>query len=627
MQKEVFMLDALIYHPRRKHCKNPFGAVPLGTQVRFSAGLPAAAVGCTLCAAAEFSGAETETDLPFDAQGRCSGIYTVPAEPDLVWYFLRFRFADGSTQDYGAEGFVPAGSAVPPFQLTVYDAAAPTPDWFGRGVTYQIFPDRFCRLEPPEPKGMIGNRWVHENWNEPMAYQPEDGVITNRDFFGGSLKGILSRLDYLESLSVSTVYLNPIFEAASNHRYDTCDYCKIDPMLGTEQDFRLLCSEAAKRGIRVILDGVFNHTGNGSRYFNACGWYDSLGAAQSKDSPWYEWYDFTHWPDQYSSWWGIDTLPQVRESVPSYMDFIIQSADSVVRRWLRAGASGWRLDVADELPDAFIEALRNAAVEEKSDAIVIGEVWEDGSNKIAYGQRRRYLLGHETHGLMNYPFRVSAIAWLQGGDAAAFMETMETIREHYPPAAFYSSLNSLGTHDNPRILTLLGQSEDLSRHDRDWRAHYRLSHAERQRAVRRLKLASTLLYAFPGSPTVFYGDEAGLEGCEDPFNRGTFPWGREDAVLLHHYRTLGRLRSTRLSLQKGAIEYLRAEGGLLVFLRRWENEVTLAALNNGPAAQALELPWSGAMAIDALSRQQFAVHDGVLKITLPPEDGVLLIEC
>ena len=565
--------------------------------------------------------------MPFDAQGRCSGIYTAPAEPDLVWYFLRFRFADGSTQDYGAEGFVPAGSAVPPFQLTVYDAAAPTPDWFGRGVTYQIFPDRFCRLEPPEPKGMIGNRWVHENWNEPMAYQPEDGVITNRDFFGGSLKGILSRLDYLESLSVSTVYLNPIFEAASNHRYDTCDYCKIDPMLGTEQDFRLLCSEAAKRGIRVILDGVFNHTGNGSRYFNACGWYDSLGAAQSKDSPWYEWYDFTHWPDQYSSWWGIDTLPQVRESVPSYMDFIIQSADSVVRRWLRAGASGWRLDVADELPDTFIEALRNAAVEEKSDAIVIGEVWEDGSNKIAYGQRRRYLLGHETHGLMNYPFRVSAIAWLQGGDAAAFMETMETIREHYPPAAFYSSLNSLGTHDNPRILTLLGQSEDLSRHDRDWRAHYRLSHAERQRAVRRLKLASTLLYAFPGSPTVFYGDEAGLEGCEDPFNRGTFPWGHEDAVLLHHYRTLGRLRSTRLSLQKGAIEYLRAEGGLLVFLRRWENEVTLAALNNGPAAQALELPWSGAMAIDALSRQQFAVHDGVLKITLPPEDGVLLIEC
>ena len=452
-------------------------------------------------------------------------------------------------------------------------------------------------------------------------------MITIRDVFGGSLKGILSRLDYLESLSVSTVYLNPIFEAASNHRYDTCDYCKIDQMLGTEQDFRLLCSEAAKRGIRVILDGVFNHTGNGSRYFNACGWYDSLGAAQSKDSPWYEWYDFTHWPDQYSSWWGIDTLPQVRESAPSYMDFIIQSADSVVRRWLRAGASGWRLDVADELPDAFIEALRNAAVEEKSDAIVIGEVWEDGSNKIAYGQRRRYLLGHETHGLMNYPFRVSAIAWLQGRDAAAFMETMETIREHYPPAAFYSSLNSLGTHDNPRILTLLGQSEDLSRHDRDWRAHYRLSHAERQRAVRRLKLASTLLYAFPGSPTVFYGDEAGLEGCEDPFNRGTFPWGREDAVLLHHYRTLGRLRSTRLSLQKGAIEYLRAEGGLLVFLRRWENEVTLAALNNGPAAQALELPWSGAMAIDALSRQQFAVHDGVLKITLPPEDGVLLIEC
>lgn len=240
--KGAFMLDASIYHPRLKHCKDPFGAVPLGTQVHFSAGLPTAAVGCTLCAASEFSGAETETDLLPDGRDRCSGVYTAPAEPELVWYFLRFRFADGSTQDYGAEGFAPVGAAAVPFQLTVYDDAAPTPDWFGRGVTYQIFPDRFCRLEPPEPKGMIGNRWVHENWNELMAYQPEDGVITNRDFFGGSLKGILSRLDYLESLSVSTLYLNPIFEAASNHRYDTCDYCKIDPMLGTEKDFRLLCS-------------------------------------------------------------------------------------------------------------------------------------------------------------------------------------------------------------------------------------------------------------------------------------------------------------------------------------------------------------------------------------------------
>ena len=618
------MLDTSIYHPRLPRFKTPFGAAALGTPVQFSVGLPEGAVACTLCTTLEF--AQSSADYIMEPEGDGLTLsYTAPAEPDLVWYFFRFRFADGSERCYGADGFAKDGVSPAPFQLTVYDDSAETPAWFGEGVTYQIFPDRFCRLESPDPEGMIGNRWVHENWNELMAYLPEDGVITNRDFFGGSLKGILSRLDYLESLSVSTIYLNPIFEAASNHRYDTCDYKKIDPMLGTERDFKLLCSEAKKRGIRIILDGVFNHTGNASRYFNALGYYDTVGAAQSKDSPWYEWYDFSHWPDKYSSWWGVDTLPQVRESTPSYVSYIIEDEDSVVRRWLRAGASGWRLDVADELPDSFIEKLRSAAVEEKSDAVIIGEVWEDGSNKIAYGQRRKYLLGHETHALMNYPFRVSAIAWLQGGDAKDFMETMETLREHYPPAAFYSALNSLGTHDNPRILTLCGQSEDLSGHDRDWRAHFKLSRAERQRGIRRVKLASTLLYAFPGSPTVYYGDEAGMEGCEGPFNRAAFPWGKEDMTLLSHYRTLGRLRKERKSLRRGDIQYLRAEGGLLVFERQYAEERTVIALNNGASPVELELPWAAPMAEDALTHQRFIAQNGVLHLVLPPENGMVLI--
>ena len=617
------MLDPTVFHPRMARWKEPFGAVVPGTQVRFTVGRCAKATGCALCLHEEFSGKREEVPMLPCAEGwRIT--YTAPAQAELVWYFFRFSFEDGGTDGYGTDGFA-AGGAPEPFQLTVFDDSAPTPDWFGRGVTYQIFPDRFCRLETPSPAGMIGDRRVHENWYEGMDYLPEDGEIRNRDFFGGSLKGILSRLDYLESLHVSAIYLNPIFEAASNHRYDTCDYRAIDPMLGTEQDFRLLCAEAKKRGIRIILDGVFNHTGSASRYFNAAGWYDTLGAAQSRESPWFDWYDFTHWPDRYSSWWGVDTLPQVNESAPSYLDYIIREPDSVVRHWLRAGASGWRLDVADELPDSFIEALRTAAVEEKSNAVVIGEVWEDGSNKIAYGRRRKYLLGRECHGLMNYPFRVSAIAWLQGGDARDFMECMETIREHYPRPAFYSALNSLGTHDNPRILTLCGQSEDLSRLSRDERAHYRLSPAERQRGVRRVMLAAALLYTFPGSPTVFYGDEAGVEGCEDPFNRAAFPWGREDPVLLRHYRALGRLRSSRISLQRGEIRYLRAEGGLLVFERREGGERTVTALNNGAEAAALTLPWDAPLAEDALTHQRFQALSGTLHITLPPENGMVLL--
>lgn len=620
------MLDPSIFHPRKGEYKTPFGAVPLKTDVALFFRAPAGTRSCTLCTAWDFSGMKQEFSmLPDETRGGYAYTFPAPPDPELVWYYFRLRDETGAVRSYDTNGFCDGPSAPAPFQLTVYDGSAGTPAWFGEGVTYQIFPDRFCRLEPPDPQGMIGDRWVHENWHELMAYEPEDGVITNRDFFGGSLKGILSRLPYLESLSVSTIYLNPIFEAASNHRYDTCDYKKIDPMLGTEKDFRLLCREAEKRGIRIILDGVFNHTGDGSRYFNARGWYDTIGAAQSQDSPWYEWYDFSHWPDAYSSWWGISTLPQVNESTPSYLDYIIRDEDSVIRRWLRAGASGWRLDVADELPDSFIAALRTAAVEEKPDAVVIGEVWEDGSNKIAYGERRKYLLGRETHGLMNYPFRVSAIAWLQGGDVRDFVETMETIREHYPPAAFYASLNSLGTHDNPRILTLLGQSEDLSGYDRTYRAHFKLSRMERQRAVRRLKLASTLLYAFPGSPTVYYGDEAGMEGCEDPFNRGTYPWGKEDKQLLCHYQTLGRLRRERVSLQRGEIVYTHAEGGVLVFRRTYGAETTWVALNNGGSVFSLTLPWTAPLAQDALSGQRFAVCDGVLRVELPPESGVLLI--
>lgn len=287
--------------------------------------------------------------------------------------------------------------------------------------------------------------------------QPDpDGEIRNRDFFGGSLAGITSKLDDLARLGVTTVYLCPIFESASNHRYNTADYTHIDPMLGTKKDFDILCRQARERGIHILLDGVFNHTGSQSIYFNADGYYPSEGAAQSQDSPYYDWYSFHPWPQDYDSWWGIHTLPAVREECPSYVDYIIDHPDSIVRRWVRLGASGWRLDVADELPDWFIAKIRTALEETDPEGILIGEVWEDGSNKIAYSQRRRYLLGSECHGLMNYPFRTALLAYLQGGGAEDFQNAMETIRENYPPAAFYSAMNFLGTHDTPRILTVLG---------------------------------------------------------------------------------------------------------------------------------------------------------------------------
>ena len=609
------------FDPRDTRCKTPFGAAPCSAEVRFTL-FDDAFCGCELLVYREFAGAEDVCPLP-PAEGGFSGAYTAPGEGELCWYVFRLTRWDGTLSYLGKNGLRPDRDGAERWQLTVYEETG-TPDWFGRGVTYQIFPDRFRRTGTPDVSGMVGRRWLHESWDDQPVFRPdEDGQITNRDFFGGSLAGITEKLDYLQSLSVTTLYLNPIFEAASNHRYDTADYRAIDPLLGDEEAFRTLCREAHKRGMRVMLDGVFNHTGSRSRYFNADGFYSELGAAQSQDSPYYDWYSFHPWPTDYDAWWGVKTLPAVNEQQPDYRRFIFEGEDSVVRHWLRCGADGWRLDVADELPGDFIAGIRRAIEDEKPDGYLLGEVWEDGSNKIAYSQRRRYLLGRETHGLMNYPLRTALLRWLGGGDAAEFRESMETLRANYPPAAFYGAMNFLGTHDTPRILTLLGADHVPAA--KEERAAYALSPAQLARGRARLRLAGMLLYAFPGSPTLFYGDEAGMQGFEDPLNRGTYPWGREDTGLLDFFRTLGRLRRERQSLQTGGLTYIYAQGGGLVIAREHEGETTMAALNAGDEVLTLTLPWPGGMAEDGLTGQRFLSVNGQLRVSLPPLDGVILI--
>ena len=609
-----------VFDPRDAACKSPFGAVACGAEVSFTL-RDGDYYACELLVHREFAGVDEVCPLP-PAEGGFSGIYTAPQEPDLCWYAFRFTRADGSTVCYGRSGWC-GQDALARWQLTVYEDT-PTPAWFGQGVTYQIFPDRFRRTSVPDVGGMVGRRWVHDNWSDQPVFLPdEQGQITNRDFFGGSLAGITEKLDYLKSLSVSTIYLNPIFEADSNHRYNTADYHAIDPMLGSEEDFRTLCREAHARGIHIILDGVFNHTGSNSRYFNAEGFYPEPGAAQSTESPYFNWYSFHPWPTDYDAWWGVHTLPAVNEEQPDYRRFIISDKNSVVRHWLRDGADGWRLDVADELPDDFIAAIRDAIQAEKPNGYLLGEVWEDGSNKIAYSRRRRYLLGRETHGLMNYPFRTALLTWLGGGDAAAFRDDMETIRENYPPAAFYGAMNFLGTHDTPRILTLLGVEQTPE--DKGQRAAYRLSPAELARGQKKLRLAAMLLYSFPGSPTLYYGDEVGMQGFEDPLNRGTYPWGGEDGSLLAFFRRLGQLRAERISMQCGIIRYLHAQGGGLVVERLHGTERTVTALNAGDTPLELTLPWDGRLCIDAVTGQQFLSQNGTVRLTLPPLDGVILV--
>lgn len=595
------MNDFYIFDPRDSRYKEPYGAVPSGASVSFSL-RPHRNEGFSrgvLIARFEFRDDAT-FEIPLTWQGPdgnrevFSAVLNTGGYVGLVWYSFRLETPDGQSRTLGD------------YQLTVYDGSASVPAWFGEGLTYHIFPDRFRRTAVPDPDGMVGSRTVHQDWQDQPDYLPDaTGEVRNRDFFGGSLAGILEKLDYLQSLGVETLYLCPIFEAAENHRYGTGDYEKIDPMLGTEEDFSALCEAAHARGMHVMLDGVFNHTGYVSKYFNGDGSYPTVGAAQSLSSPYASWFTFAHWPDKYASWWGIYSLPAVNENEPSYVNYIMGAESSVVRRWLRAGADGWRLDVADELPDTFIEKLRGAVRREKREAVVIGEVWEDGSTKVAYGVRRKHLLGGHCDGLMNYPFRNALLAFLLGGDAAAFRDTMETLRENYPKSAFYSAMNLLGTHDTPRILTLLGAGEDGGAHTKDWRGAFRLTPAQYALGAARLRLAALVMFAFPGSPTLYYGDEAGMQGFEDPFNRRTFPWGGEDQSLIRWFSCLGRARRSLPALRRGDIRYLKAQGRLLAFTRSLGGETVLAAVNAGDREESLLLP-------------------GGTPLLLPPMTGYLL---
>ena len=613
------MIDAQTYDSKDLRFKTPYGAVPGGTEVTFTL-RPLRSEGYSrgvLTARLEsWDNRRIEVPIVWTGLDGERDMFTGSINTDgymgLIWYSFRLERLDGKSGRESQE-----------YQLTVYDENDKVPRWFGEGMAYQIFPDRFCRLTVPNPAGMVGGRWVHQGWEEEPEYRPDhNGEIRNRDFFGGSLAGIRTKLPYLRDLGVETIYLCPIFEGPENHRYGVGDYEKVDPMLGTREEFSALCAEAHAMGMRIMLDGVFNHTAFVSKYFNGDGSYPNAGACQGPQSPYYDWFCFQHWPSQYTSWWGIYSLPTTNKNSHAWLEYIT-GENGIIRSWLRAGADGWRLDVADELPDRVVAAIHDAARAEKPDAVIIGEVWEDGSNKIAYSVRRKHILGGHCDGLMNYPFRTALVDYLLGGDAEHFRNSMETLRENYPEFAWHSAMNTLGTHDTMRILTLLGEKSEQRGQSRDWRAHARLNDHDRARGKARLALGAMVLFAFPGAPTVYYGDEAGMEGFEDPFNRRTFPWGHEDQELVRLFTALGAARKTRKALRRGDIEYVEAAGRVLAFTRSLDGETVLCAVNAGQEPQTVTIPWEGT-AVDLLGGQAVEAEDGVLTLELPPLTGRLL---
>ncbi len=507
----------------------------------------------------------------------------LPETPCLVWYdfqlwengqFLWYGNAEDGLGGVGAKVFGEARS----FQITVYDPAFASPDWTRGAVFYQIFPDRFARGSGGALLPLPGTRVWHENWNEQPSLEidPKSGDNAAHDFFGGTLEGVRENLPYIASLGVTALYLNPIFSAGTNHRFDTIDWKRIDPALGTEDDFRALCRDAAALGIRVILDGVFSHSGDRSPFF--------ASARDSADSPYRGWYAFECWPDLYKSWWGFPTLPELNKYHPDVIDYFLMDDDAVVRRWPRLGASGWRIDVADELPMEYLRLLRRAVREAKSDGLVIGEVWEDASNKISYGRMRCYCLGDTLDGVMNYPLREAAIAFLTGKiDAAAFKRRMDSLYENYPAPFARSLLNVLGSHDRPRVLNVLAgvDGNDLPR---EKRGALKLTEAQRARGEKLLKLLLSLIVAMPGMPCVYYGDEAGMEGAADPYSRAPFPWGREDETLTACFReTLSRRRSSA-ALTDGGLEILDVTPDVVAVVRSNEGGSAVTVVNRGDRA-------------------------------------------
>ena len=563
----------ILFDSQQPEFKTPFGTLAQGQTCRLHIHIPSS-VGAVKaeCILTPENGKVTVATLQKEDTRGAYDIFggSFSLEPGLYFYYFKIYKPEGPFRLFkqGRDTNMEAGGL---WQLTCTPADFTTPDWAKGAVIYQIFPDRFCRVGNCDLTGKLEPYTLHANWNEEVCWRPDtQGRVLNNDFFGGNFRGISEKMDYIASLGTKILYLNPISKSFSHHRYDTGDYKTPDPMLGTEKDFEDLCEIAHSKGIRVILDGVFSHTGSNSLYFDKERAFGGNGAACSPDSPYFSWYQFYNYPDSYNSWWGFDTLPTVNKLDPAFMDYIIDSEDSVITHWLRLGADGFRLDVVDELPDEFVLRLKKRLRQLKPDALLIGEVWEDASNKIAYGIRRRYFTDGVLDSCMNYPFRTAVLNFLKGlDDGRQFAETVMTIAENYPPQVLACNMNLLGSHDTPRILTALMDDFDGSREEA---AQRKLSEEALKQAKEMLFTAAFLQYTLPGAPSMYYGDEVGMEGHKDPFNRRTYPWGQEDPILLGHYRSLGALRNSQPALQLGDIRFFQASQRKIGFRRSCEGK-------------------------------------------------------
>lgn len=589
-----------VFNSQKEEFKKPFGAVEIETKIKLSIKINKdIKASCELFAICD--GKEKKLNMEIEGTEDEFNIYKSEFKtldkPCTVFYYFIIHLEDktiylGNQEDrLGGEAKIYDANPVP-FQITVHEKNIAVPKWYKEGTMYQIFVDRFNKAGNEDLYEGRAGFVKYTNWYDKNKYiRNSKGEIIYWDIYGGNLQGIKEKIGYLKKLGVSIIYLNPIFEAHSNNKYDTGDYENVDKGFGGNEAFDELIKECKKNDINLVLDGVFSHTGYDSKYFNKMGRYDTVGAYQSKDSKYYEWYRFNDYPDDYEAWWGTKNLPNVNEMHPSYIEYMLTSEDSIAKRWIKRGAKGWRLDVADEIPDEFIRTLKEETKKADSESIVIGEVWEDASNKESYGKLRKYFLGNELDSVMNYPYRRIFNNFILGNICGEeSLRRVMSLYENYPREYFYSLMNLIGTHDTVRALTVFGDAPKGRKISEEDAFYFELSEKKLKLATRRMKLASFIQATFPGVPCIYYGDEAGLEGFRDPYCRRTYPWNRENKEILDWYKKIFKFRENSDIIKKGNWDSYFCEGAVFSYFREYKGRKILCAVNVSYDKKQIELP-------------------------------------
>ena len=573
-----------------------YGAFSVDDKVRFSLSIPRKCGACRVIMHIFGEGITNKLykkiDFKWNSIEKANDIYTCDINMSQIGvglYYYKYEifnwgsFFLGEGDEIGQLSLIDGNENL--IQLLIHNERSESAKCLRGGIMYHIFVDRFRKSGKcvPKPTALMNEDWYN---GIPQFADVPGGYVENNMFFGGDLYGIVEKIDYIKELGVNCLYLSPIFDAYSNHKYDTGDYMSVDSMFGSDEALEKLILEAKKREMYVILDGVFNHTGSDSIYFNKNGNYNSVGAYQSKTSQYYEWYNFKEYPDLYECWWGVKILPRVNSNCESYQDFILGNG-GVIEKWMKKGILGFRLDVADELSDKFLKRLNSKLKSINPHGIVYGEVWEDASNKIAYSDRKEYFLGNELDSVMNYPLREAIISYIKHGDFDLFYRTCKMLYSHYPKHNADLLMNLLGTHDTERILTVLGgdDSEGLTNAELSVK---KMTALQRKRAIKLLKLAYAIVSTVPGIPCIYYGDEAGMEGYRDPFNRLPYPWEREEHELVDFYKKVGKIRTEEPLFQDGEFKIVECNENLLSFVRYNDNEFILVVVNRSENKYILE---------------------------------------